>query len=336
MMFTRCIFCHYGFEENEALEHLRAGRHFAFDPMRGRLWHICPKCHRWTLTPIEERWEALEELERIATDRGRLLAKTDNIALLRSGRLKIVRVGRAERREEAWWRYGRQFKKRRTRYQLLSAAGIGAAVYLGATGVVAGGLGYYLLYRATKKFPNVGRRLRFGKTAWRGVARCPGCGNVLDEIEFDQRYKLTVWYTPQDELALYRRCPTCRRARRRGGFLLTGSEGDHVLRRLLAYNNFAGATETELKHATTAIDHAGSPEALARRLADRQVGIGKLIQTDALALEIAVNEENERRLLEMELAELEARWRQEEEIASIVDGELTPVSGLSTLIRAIS
>jgi hypothetical protein len=42
-------------------------------------------------------------------------------------------------------------------------------------------------------------------------------------------------------------------------------------------------------------------------------------------LEIAVNDEAERQQLEMELAELEARWREEEELAAIVDGELTEV-----------
>ncbi len=93
-MFTHCVFCHRSFEENESLEHLRAGRRLAYDPVQGRLWHICSSCRRWTLAPIEERWEALEELERLVADRSRLLAETDNIALLRAEDLKIVRVGR--------------------------------------------------------------------------------------------------------------------------------------------------------------------------------------------------------------------------------------------------
>jgi hypothetical protein len=43
-----------------------------------------------------------------------------------------------------------------------------------------------------------------------------------------------------------------------------------------------------------------------------------------LALEIAANERIERRLLEAEAHELEKRWRDEERIAAIADGELTP------------
>lgn len=331
-MFTHCAFCRHPFATNESLEHLRAGRKLAYDPVRGRLWQICRKCHRWTLAPIEERWEALEELEKIVTDRARLLAQTDNISLLRSGDMQIVRVGRARLREEAWWRYGREFKRRRTRFHLLTAAGVGAAATLGFSGMVAGGFRYYLLWRASQRVPYIGRRFRFGKTAWRGHTLCPGCGSVLTLLEFDQRRNLTVWNTA-DGLGLYHHCATCRSRRAEGGFLLTGSEADFTLRRVLAYNNFAGATGDQLKSATGAILDAGSAERLAQRIAERQIGIGRLEQTHALALEIAVNEENERRLLELELAELERRWREEEEIAAIVDRELTPVSGFQRLLR---
>jgi hypothetical protein len=52
-----------------------------------------------------------------------------------------------------------------------------------------------------------------------------------------------------------------------------------------------------------------------------------------LALEIAVSESEERRLLELRAMELEAHWRVEEELAEIVDGELTPVPLLETLRR---
>ncbi len=68
-------------------------------------------------------------------------------------------------------------------------------------------------------------------------------------------------------------------------------------------------------------------------MAENQVGIGALPRTEAIALEIAVNEDTERRLLELELEELERRWREEEEIAAIVDRELTPVAGFQRLLR---
>ncbi|MXX56163.1 MAG: hypothetical protein F4Z44_10340 [Gemmatimonadetes bacterium] len=43
-----------------------------------------------------------------------------------------------------------------------------------------------------------------------------------------------------------------------------------------------------------------------------------------LALEMALNEEQERRALEGELAQLEAAWREAEEIAAIADNLLLP------------
>ena len=137
-MFSRCLFCHRDLPANEALEHYPYGRRLAYDPVRGRLWAVCPACRRWNLAPIEERWEALEELEKTVKDRSRLLSQTDNIALLRAGELEIVRVGRANLTEEAWWRYGAELVKRRRMYQLLTAAGVGGVMALMAGGAAAG------------------------------------------------------------------------------------------------------------------------------------------------------------------------------------------------------
>ena len=111
------------------------GRRVAYDPGRGRLWVICSTCKRWSLTPMEDRWEALEELEKLTTDKARLLSQTDNIALLRVGPLEVVRVGKAQLTEEAWWRYGRELASRRQNYKKLSLAGTAGAVVLGFLGM---------------------------------------------------------------------------------------------------------------------------------------------------------------------------------------------------------
>ena len=107
-MFTRCLVCARPFEVNEDLEYAPSGKRLAYDPARGRLWVICRTCRRWSLMPIEDRWEALEELEKVSVDRARLLSQTDNISLMRVGPLEIVRVGQAQLTEEAWWRYGKE------------------------------------------------------------------------------------------------------------------------------------------------------------------------------------------------------------------------------------
>jgi hypothetical protein len=88
------------------------GRRLAFDPEKGRLWVICGSCARWNLSPIEERWEAIDDCERRfrATH---LRFSTDNIGLaqLREG-LDLVRIGKALRPEVAAWRYGDVIQRR--------------------------------------------------------------------------------------------------------------------------------------------------------------------------------------------------------------------------------
>ena len=56
------------------------GRRLAFDQRRGRLWVVCRKCGKWNLTPLEERWEAIESCERLFRDT-RKRTSTENIGL---------------------------------------------------------------------------------------------------------------------------------------------------------------------------------------------------------------------------------------------------------------
>ena len=107
------------------------------------------------------------------------------------------------------------------------------------------------------------------------------------------------------------------------GYRITGVEAQHLLRRVLAFQNFAGAREADVRRATTLIQQAGSATSLTQQLARTGRPLSDMFPTEAIALEIAVNEDHERRLLELELAALEQRWQEEEEIAAIVDRELT-------------
>src|SRR5512142_2894357 len=196
-MFNRCLFCHRDLPANESLEHFPVGRRVAYDPGRGRLWAVCPACRRWNLAPIEERWEALEELEKTVKDRSRLLSQTDNIALLRAGELEIERV------------------KRRRMYQMLTAAGVGGVLALMAGGAAAGlGVfgGWWIIGRAGRQLPKLGRTLKFGSTAWQGYARCPRCGRQLTRIPFKLRGALVARPEGDESLSLFLRCPACQGA----------------------------------------------------------------------------------------------------------------------------
>jgi hypothetical protein len=107
---------------------------------------------------------------------------------------------------------------------------------------------------------------------------------------------------------------------------------------MLAYRHFSGASEKRVIAATRTIEAAGSARQLTRELAARNTTFMDLEhksgRTSAIALEIALNDETERQLLELELKELEARWREEEDIAAIIDGELTPAPSLDRLRTA--
>jgi len=85
---------------------------------------VCRACERWNLTPLEERWEAIEECERSFRD-SRLRVSTDNIGLarVRDG-TTLVRIGEPQRPEMAAWRYGDQFHRRRRKNLALVAAGV--------------------------------------------------------------------------------------------------------------------------------------------------------------------------------------------------------------------
>ena len=108
-MYSTCLFCHDSLGRNDAIEHFPVGRRLAFDGAKGRLWVVCRKCERWNLTPLEERWEAIEECERAFRDT-KLRVSTDHIGLarLKEG-LELVRIGEPQRPEMAAWRYGDQF-----------------------------------------------------------------------------------------------------------------------------------------------------------------------------------------------------------------------------------
>ena len=132
-MYSTCLFCNGGLGTNETIEHFPVGRRLAFDAKKGRLWVVCEQCSRWNLSPLDERWEAIEQCER--SFRGTFVrVSTDNIGLARlSEGLELIRVGAPLRPEFAAWRYGRQFGRRRRKTHVVAGAGVVAAAVAGLT-----------------------------------------------------------------------------------------------------------------------------------------------------------------------------------------------------------
>jgi hypothetical protein len=136
-VFSTCLFCHGALGRNQLVEAFPVGRRLAFDVERGRLWVVCRSCDNWNLSPLEERWEAVEACERLY--RGTpIRVSTENIGLATmSEGTDLVRVGKPLRPEFAAWRYGSRMRKRRLRGMSSMAAQVATDSAAMAVGSVA-------------------------------------------------------------------------------------------------------------------------------------------------------------------------------------------------------
>jgi hypothetical protein len=337
LVYSACLFCHHDLGENDSVEAMSIGRRIAFDAVKGRLWVVCISCGRWNLTPFEERWEAVEECERLFRNT-RLRVATDNIGMAqpRWG-FELVRIGAALRPEIAAWRYGTKLLHRAP-----SVAG-----YAQSLGVN---------HRTVMRIRTLPRR-----------------HEVLARVKHD-RSRITIRYAHLPEAELFRpeRDETWRLLVRhdQGLAMLEGAEAMKAARVLLTALNDGTAPEDLVRAAVAKLDDAGHADsyfarvaALAlnsswgrlpavriaanqsvpaphqRSVAERLIvrlttrsfwsrgGTGSEERTllhavpdvDRLALEMAANEDSERRALRGELAQLEEAWREAEEIAAIAD-----------------
>lgn len=337
-MYRRCLTCGAPFPPNGSVESLPLGARLAYDPRQGRLWQLCLRCRRWSLVPLEARWEALEELERLARDRGRTLSDTGRISLIRVGPLELVRVGPVSLQEESWWRFGREFRDRRLRAAALSSAGALGVGALAVGGWVTGGLALVAGWAAwnqkewaADRLQDLSRRVRLGGTAWRGERTCAVCGTGVGILPFGRSDEVVLRSDPvrPGEVVLSVACRRCRDDT--GGLELRAAEAERALERLLAYRNHRGAEPGTVEAAARRVEDAGSAPSFTRQVAEGEPSLGSIGPTAGVALEIALAGSRERRLMEMEAAELEAHWRREEELAEIIDGELTPIPLLRRL-----
>src|SRR3954447_1112693 len=130
-MYSTCLICNQSLAANDAIEHFPVGRRLAFDSKKGRLWVVCHHCGRWNLSPLEERWEAIDESERSFRDT-RVRVSTDNIGLARlPDGLELIRIGSPLRPEFAAWRYGRHFGSRRRKTLAIAGTGVAATAIAG-------------------------------------------------------------------------------------------------------------------------------------------------------------------------------------------------------------
>lgn len=341
-MYTTCLFCHSDLGSNEVIESFPIGRRLAFDAANGRLWVVCRKCERWNLTPLEERWEAIEQCERLFSAT-RLKVSTDNIGMsrLREG-LELVRIGSPQRPEMAAWRYGDQFGRRRVKYMAytLGAGAIVAGVVFGGPllgfGSIAGG--GWGLWQGTNALLKVARD-RVVRT------RLAVPGYDKPTVIRGSDIKRIVLGASDDGISI--RLPYYQSEGQRTEVVLRDSEAMRAAGTILPAVNVKGGNKEDIKDAvdyleaipdpvrlfsrSTGLGRLASPRGVKARRQSRRVQIAesetfidRIPRPMLLAMEMAAHEDVERRAMEGELAILEAAWRQAEEIASISDNLLVP------------
>jgi len=324
-VYQTCLFCHHDLGLNQSVEHLPIGRRIAFDAAKGRLWVVCRKCERWNLTPFDDRWEAIEECEKLF--RGTTLRlSTDQIGLarLRNG-TELVRIGEPLRPEFAAWRYGDQFGRRRVRHTLLVGAGVlgvaGLIVAPKLVGLSIGGGGFY----------NVMSPMWQAIKARRTVAQVPIDAERLLPVTQLQIENSRLQANPSTDL--WRLQIPGRKTNWSGKpigepTVLEGSRAHRALQKILPRVNRQGASKTQVQQAVRVLEETPSADSLAARItaspgsfwkAKKEGVIQALPPEVRLALEMGAHEDAERRWLAGELLELELAWREAEELAAIAD-----------------
>lgn len=358
-MYSSCLFCSSKLGVNDQLPTFPVGKRIAFDAKLGRLWVICTSCARWNLTPLEERWEAIETCERLF--RGtRLRVSTDNIGLtrLRYG-LELVRIGPALLPEIASWRYGSRLQP----YEGEQVRRPG--LILRGSRLIARATAGMLVNYATSSGLSDEAVLRM-RTFRREHS-------VLTRSVDESGHTVVIRYAHLRDAQLIRpdrdRPWRVQVAHDEGTSTLVESHGLRAAGKLLATLNFGVASSIEVQHAIAKLDDAGDPnnfftriaslvlrtswgrfpdapeppanpdatiqrsqpERLALSLANRsfwgrgsttseaQTALFRLPAVDRLALEMASNEDVERRAMHGELAALHSAWKEAEEIAVISD-----------------
>jgi hypothetical protein len=330
-----CLFCQAYLGCNDLIERCPVGRRLAFDRRKGRLWVVCPACGSWNLTPLDDRWEGIEECERQfrATS---VRVSTENIGMaVVYEHLDLIRIGTPFRQELAVWRYAGELRGRRRRALFKAGARV-ADDYgwmIGAGGLVGAGVA-----------------LLVGAPAAIGLGMMAGAGTeeIFREVGPDRIERLlgriiakvrinTLDYS----FVRTGHVPELRVVRTAGGWRLElphsvgwegyeGAQATHVLGLMLPIANGFGASQDQVRDAVRELETVGDAAEYIRAAAHRLELVGMRKQglrqypvSVRLALEMAAHEETERHALRGQLKWLERRWREAEEIAEIADNLFT-------------
>lgn len=308
---------------------------------------VCLHCARWNLSPLDERWEVIESLERLYRDTPKRLS-TDQVGLakLKDG-TTLVRIGAPVFPEYASWRYGRLFTKRERSSAYSVGAGAGAVLATlllvggpvmavsgaGATGFLAYQLGR-LGIRGITGLQRLGAiPLADGRTEMLTVARARRArivttahgGWTLAVPEFGGKLLRT---TVADEATEEERRDGVGLWQRQQLFdLVDPAEAEMVARRIMPVVNRAGGDDDMVRGASKLHEQWEGKigETVAKLVDFRQRPMALAGEPHlSLAFEMSVYEEQEQRWLRSELYLLKGAWKEAERLAAIADSLTLP------------
>lgn len=329
-----CLFCDHalgaGIPDAPA-----PGRRHAYDPGKGRLWEICPRCLRWNPVPLELRWETLEGWERAVRDRGSILLETGELALLEVDDGQVVRVGEPPLATWGGWRYGSRLPAppaprvgflRRLLGGLPPPPLEGYDPYglSGPMGGVAGSrgpahwLGSPFLDRAHPL------TLVFASIPFAPI--CPSCRGPMPLNPWDfQRVSFTDAAPdgggrpdPSGRITRAGLLATCGHCRTE--VVVPVDQARPALRLGLSILDSGPEAREVGAEAGAALDRVGGSRLLLEGLAGIGAPLGELGRVERVALGIALDARAEADALVTE-------WREAEEITAIMDADLTDVAG---------
>ena len=340
-MFSRCIRCNKPFPKNSEIDDLPLGRRIAFDTEKGRLWVVCTHCEQWNLVPLEERWEAVEQCERLAAS-AEAMASTSKLGIAQTASgLELLRVGGLSRNDIANSRYGRRLVERQRLLAWIALSSALLAIVFGLRAGMAAGsaaIGVYIAVIALMSFVSIWKDPQYLSTH---VLHAAGKRLWIFPWQVQDMY-----IDARDKHAGPQLVIPGPRTRR-----FAEGEAAHVLAQLLPKLNGAQCatasvrtalakvaraeheTDAHLKSAKRKQRHHRAHEHDQPRVlrpwerlipAGEYLRLTEMLPEDRLALEMAVIEEIERQDLIADAEQAGEEWPEQEEIAGISDSLLVP------------
>jgi hypothetical protein len=316
----QCFYCACDLGET-SVETGSVRQRLAYDPWLGRLWRVCPACRRWSAALLDERWEVLEACERAARGDAKLLLESEHLCLLQTSAGQLIRVGRPPRAELARWRYSdlldsfarpRGLLARLMNLPVRPAGGYIGADYHGGVATVP------LPWTASPFIEDSGILTMLFST----VPLAPRCPASRHPLLIAPHAFANVRLTRDHGRAMTAaECAVCG-----SEVVVSLAAARPALRLGLALVNRSQRAAANVRRAVLPVDRAGGPEGYIASLAVRDRTLGMLSPRQRLALWLSLDEWSE-------IDVLEAEWRRAEELAAIMDGELTDVPGFREFRR---